>query len=387
MTSILTRSHPTRTAKGSRRAASRRSAQPGPVFLGLLAIIIGLSFLGVVMVLSASSVTALDEYGDSWHFFRRQAMWLCIGLAAMVVTTVVDYRMWARIAKPLLLVCVALLCIVLIPQFGRNINGSSRWIAVGGFTFQPSEIVKLALIVFVADLLAKPSRPIEDLKGTVAPVLLWLGGVALLVVLEPDLGTAIISAIIVFAMLNAAGLSKTVLAGLATLGTLGAGLFAFTSSYRRERIFAFRDPWADELDTGFQNLQSLVAISNGGITGTGLGASRGKWGFLPYAHNDFIFAIVAEELGLIGGVVVVLSFLGFAIAGLIVAARVRDRFGSLLAVGITTWIVVQAFVNIGVVIGALPVTGVTLPFMSLGGTSLVLTLAACGMLLNVAREA
>lgn len=379
--------HPASRTKPDGRGPRRRAGRRGPLFLLLLLAIISLSLIGLVMVLSASSVTALQTYDDSWYFFRRQLLWMGVGGAAMAVTSNINYRFWARLATPTLVVSFTLLLLVLIPGVGRQLNGSSRWLAVGPLSFQPSEVVKFALVVFVAELLSRPGRPISNTRLTINPVLLVLGLASLLLLLEPDLGTAIILGFIVMMMLVAAGTSAIHLAMLGTAGALLVSLAAASSGYRRRRVFAFLDPWADPLDTGFQNLQSLVSVANGGITGVGLGASRGKWGFLPYAHNDFIFAILAEEMGLVGGVFVVLAFTAIGAIGLIAASRVRDRFGSLLAVGITTWIVSQAFINIGVVIGALPTTGVTLPLISLGGTSLIFTLAACGVLLNITRHA
>lgn len=359
----------------------------GPLYLLLLAAIVALCLIGVVMVLSASSVTALQERGSTWFFFRRQLMWMGLGASCLVVTSKVNFRRWAKMATPFLGFSMFLLVLVLIPGVGRNLNGSARWLGYGSLSFQPSEVVKFALVVYVAELLSRPDRPMTDLKLTLKPVLLVFGATAFLLILEPDLGTAIICGAVIFAMLLAAGASYLHLAAMGTLGAIIVTFASVSTNYRRARVVAFLDPWNDPLNTGYQNLQSLVSIANGGITGVGLGASRGKWGFLPYAHNDFIFAILAEEMGLVGAAFVVLTFVIIGIAGFAVASRVHDRFGALLVVGVTTWVVAQAFVNIGAVIGALPITGVTLPFISLGGTSLVITLAAIGVVLNVAREA
>ncbi len=387
MTSILTRRPQRRAASRNGRRTVATVQQKSALYLMLYAAIVSLCLIGVVMVLSASSVTALQERGSTWFFFRRQLVWMVLGVACLIATSKINFRWWARVAGPFLGFSVFLLVLVLIPGVGRNLNGSSRWLGVGSLSLQPSEIAKFALIVYVASLLADPARPMTDLRRTLRPVLGVFGTVAALLILEPDLGTAIICGAVVFAMLLAAGASYLHLGAMATLGGFIVTVASISTNYRRARVVAFLDPWEDPLNTGYQNLQSLVSIANGGITGVGLGASRGKWGFLPFAHNDFIFAILAEEMGLVGGAFVVFTFAAIGVAGYAVASRVRDRFGALLVVGVITWVVVQAFVNIGAVIGALPITGVTLPFISLGGTSLVITLAAVGVVLNVAREA
>lgn len=381
MTSILTRRQPTK------RRPVATVQRKSPLYLLLYSAVVSLCLIGVVMVLSASSVTALQEKGSTWFFFRRQLIWMGLGSACLIITSKVNFRWWAKVSTPFLGGSVLLLVLVLIPGVGRNLNGSSRWLGVGSLSLQPSEVVKFALIIYVASLLARPDRPMTDLNRTLKPVLIVFGVVAVLLILEPDLGTAIICGAVVFAMLVGAGASYLHLGAMATLGGIMVTLASVSTSYRRARVIAFRDPWEDPLNTGYQNLQSLVSIANGGITGVGLGASRGKWGFLPYAHNDFIFAILAEEMGLVGAAFVVLTFAIIGIAGYAVASRVHDRFGALIVVGVVTWVVAQAFVNIGAVIGALPITGVTLPFISLGGTSLVITMAAVGVVLNVAREA
>ncbi len=395
MTSILTRrSHRTpatsrRGARGTRTSNGRKVAtvqRRSPLYLLLLVAVVALCLIGVVMVLSASSVTALQDHDNTWYFFKRQLIWMGVGVAALLVTSRLPYRYWNQLAAPLLGLSFVLLVLVLIPGVGRNLNGSSRWIGVGGFSFQPSELVKFALVVYVAEILSRTDRHPTDLHRTLKPVLGVFVTAAVLLILEPDLGTTIICGVVLFAMLLAAGASYFHLGVMGSAGALAVIAASASSQYRRNRVLAFIDPWDDPLNTGYQNLQSLVAIANGGLTGVGLGASRGKWGFLPYAHNDFIFAILAEEMGLVGGGFVVLTFMAIGVAGFAVASRIRDRFASLLAVGITTWIVAQAFVNIGAVIGALPITGVTLPFISLGGTSLVITLGAVGVVLNIARE-
>ena len=345
-----------------------------------------LSLLGVVMVLSASAATALDATGSSWYTFERHVVWLAMGLAAMLVTLRVDYHRWRLLAIPLLVASIALLIVVLLPGVGVMRNGSTRWLGYGSLTIQPAEFAKLALVLFVADLLARPHRLSEDVRASVRPVLLLTVILALLLMRQPNLGTTIIIGGIALAMLFAAGAPLRSLLSATGLAVALAGVMAFLADYRRERLLGFLDPWARRDDEGLQTVQSLASIATGRISGVGLGASRGKWGYLPFAHTDFIFSIIGEELGLIGSVTVVSLFAALAFVGFAVALNAPDRFGMLLALGITIWLVGQAFINISVALGMLPVTGLPLPFLSFGGSSLVVTLAACGMLMSVARH-
>ena len=370
-------------ARTSKRGGSGAGRSVRFAVLWSTAMLLGL--LGLVMVFSSSSVSDLQTYGDAWHHLRRHAIWVAMGLTGLSVTLRVDYRRLRRLARPGLVVAIFLLVLVLIPGVGIRTNGSARWLGVGVATFQPSEFAKLAVIVYGAAMLS--SRPPESVRLTLWPMLVVLGGVGGLIFLEPDLGTALILGSIVACLLFFAGLG---LGSLALTGVAGLGLVAVLSlsaGYRRDRLFAVLDPWNDPLNTGWQTIQAGVAISNGGLWGLGLGASRAKWGFLPFVQTDFIFAIVAEELGFVVAILVVLAFLVLGIFGLSTAMHAPDRFGQLLAAGITSWILIQAFVNIGAVLGVLPITGVPLPFVSYGGSSMVLTLTAFGILLNVARQA
>ncbi|MDQ2651052.1 MAG: putative lipid II flippase FtsW [Actinomycetota bacterium] len=376
--------------------ATRRrhpTARPVPtarrtsLFIGLLGVLVFLNLIGLVMVLSASSVSALDTYGSSWYVVLRQAMWLSVGAAACVFITRVDYHRWRRFTKPVLAGSAGLLVLVLVPGVGLNINGSSRWLGYGPFTLQPSELAKLAVLVFVADLLARRAAWMNDVRLTMVPVTLVFVSVAFLLMLQPNLGTTIVLGAIVMSVLYVAGTPMGPLLGIGVVGTFAAGVLALGASYRRDRVFAFLDPWSDPLNTGYQNIQSLVGLASGGLTGSGLGQSRAKWGFLPYAHTDFIFAIIGEELGLIGALLVVGCFVALCVLGAKTAFQAPDRFGMLLATGITAWFGVQSFVNIGAVIGILPITGVPLPFVSYGGSSLLFNMVAAGLLLNVARQA
>lgn len=358
-----------------------------PLFVGILVIVVVLNLIGLVMVLSASSVTALYEYDSSWYLFERQFIWVAIGSAAMVFCMRFDYHDLTRYVKPMLVGSIALLVLVLVPGIGVNVNGSSRWLGWGPARIQPSEFAKFAVLVFAADLLSRRARRIDDTAVTMRPVLAVFGFVALLMMLQPNLGTTIITGAIVLMVLFVAGTPLRPLAAVFGVATALATAAAFLEPYRLRRLMAFRDPWADPLNTGYQTIQSQVGLANGGVMGVGLGEGRAKWGFLPYAHTDFIFAIIGEELGLAGALLVVGLFIALGVLGIRTALRAPDRFGMLLATGVVSWILVQAFINIGAVIGALPITGVPLPFISFGGSALVVTMAATGVLLNIARQA
>jgi cell division protein FtsW len=341
--------------------------------------------VGLVMVLSASSVQALRDFGSSWVVFQRQAMWVLIGAVALLLAVRTDYRRWQRPAVPLALLALGLLLVVLVPGLGVSVRGSSRWIGSGQFRVQPSEFAKLAILLFTADILAR-----RGAKGTarsaLRPILLVFGIAAFLVMGQPDMGTTLVLGCIVLSLLFVGGVELRTLGGLVGVAAGGALLLGLVEGYRRARLFSFLNPWKDAGNTGYQIVQSLVGLASGHWTGLGLGASRAKWGFLPNAYTDFIFAIIGEELGLLGTLLVIGLFVAFAILGVRTALKAPDRFGALLAAGITAWVVGQALINIGAVIGVLPVTGVPLPFVSFGGSSLVITMGAAGILLNIARQ-
>ncbi|MDW3179717.1 MAG: putative lipid II flippase FtsW [Acidimicrobiia bacterium] len=376
-----TPSRPVTARRTSTSSAKKRPVRTAP-FIILLGIVVCFSLLGLTMVLSASSVTSLTETGSPWGEFRAQAMWLALGGLACLTTTLIDHRLLRRLTVPALIVSFVLLVMVLLPWFGVSVNGAQRWIRLGPAQFQPSEIAKLALVLFAADNLARSKT--VDVERSLRPILIVLMAYGGLILMQPNLGTTIIIFVIGISTLFASGIRLWVIAVLGTLSAAGAGALAYLAPYRRDRLFAFLDPWSDPLDEGWQTIQSLVSVANGGVRGVGIGESRGKFGYLPEAHNDFVFAVTAEEFGLVGATVVVLGYVMFGLVALVVARR-ADRFGALLVIGIASWILVQAFINIGAVLGVLPITGVPLPFMSAGGTSLVTTLAGVGVMLNVAR--
>jgi cell division protein FtsW len=354
--------------------------------LTLVVVVALLALLGSVMILSASSVWSVEEAGSAFAVFVRQCMWLAIASVALVAGARLDYHRWSRLVPVLVLGSLTLLLLVLVPGVGVSVNGAQRWLGIGFLQLQPAEPAKLALIVFCAALVARNAHRVHELGIVLRPALVVLAMFAVLLMRQPNLGTTLILCAIVGGMLLWAGIPTRVLAILAgaaaTLGTF----FALSADYRRARVVGFLDPWENAGDSGYQTIQSLIGVASGGVSGTGLGESRAKWGFLPEAHTDFVFAIIGEELGLIGCLFVVALFAGLIALGLRIAQRASDPFGAMLAVGITTWFAVQGFVNVGAVLSLLPVTGVPLPFVSFGGSSLVATMLAAGILVNVAFQ-
>jgi cell division protein FtsW len=373
-------------AARARHPSATTAPRKGSTFGPLLALVAVLNVIGVVMVLSASSVTALKAYGSSWVIFERELMWVAFGAVALLAGIRIDYRTWRRLGLPLLLLTIGLLALVVVPGVGTNVYGSSRWFRLGPLSLQPSELAKLGLVLVVADVLTRRAERVGDTRAVLKPVLLMFGLVALLVMAQPDMGTTLVLAAIVLTLLFVGGVPGRTLAKVGAGAVASALLLARLEPYRWARMLSFRKPFADYHKNGYQLAQSLVGLGSGGLFGVGLGASRAKWGFLPNAYTDFIFAIIGEELGLLGALVVVLLFAAVAIFGVRTATRAPDRFGMLVASGVTVWIVAQAVINIGAVIGVLPITGVPLPFVSFGGSSLVITMAAVGVLLNIARR-
>jgi cell division protein FtsW len=353
-------------------------------FTVLLLLVGVLVSFGLVMVISSSSLAALEETESTWAYSVRQGIWALVGLVGGAIALWSDRATWRRWCRVGLIGVVVLLLAVLV--VGPEINGARRWVGLGPLQVQPSELAKIALIVFVADLLARRSREMQDPMRTLWPVVAVLAGVSGLVLLQPNLGTTLVIATIVLSMLFAAGARMRALSGLGALAVVAAGLLVWFEPYRRRRLLAMFDPWSNESDSGYQAIQAGVGLSDGGLTGLGLGQSKAKWGYLPFAHTDFVFAIIGEELGLIGALAVVLLFVVLAFLGVRAAMRAPDRFSALVATGITTWLVAQAFLNISVVLGLVPNTGVPLPFISYGGSSLLVTMVAVGMLLNIARH-
>ena len=371
---------PTRSPRQSRATAvalrERRS-------ILLVVPVVMLLIVGLGAMLSASSVVSIRETGDPFFYIKRQVLWVGLGLAAFVITTRVPYRFYERVAVPIYLLGVAGLAATLF--IGDVRGGARRWIEVGPITLQPSEFAKLATVIILAAILARKGPLLRKLGHFTVPVVTVVGSISVLLVLQPDFGTALLIAGAAFSVMVASTAPIGYLAGAATLGSVLAVGGAFAMDYRRARITGFLDPFADPLDTGHQAVQSLVALGTGSWFGVGLGASRARWSFLPNAHTDFIFAIIGEEIGFVGASLVLVLFAAFGFLGIRIALKAPDMFGRLLAVGIVGWLSLQALVNIGGVVGALPITGVPLPFVSSGGNAMLINLAAVGILVNIAR--
>jgi cell division protein FtsW len=354
-------------------------------YLVIAATVIVLSLVGLVMVLSASSVRAYVTYGSSWYFFIRQGMWLTAGAFAMLVMSRIDYQRLRVLVGPLLVVTTFLLLLVLVPGLGVEVGGAKSWLGFGSMRFQPSELAKLTLLLYGADVLSRRTDRVQDWRSSVRPVLTVFALLAGLIMLQPDLGTTLALTLVFLSVLWMAGTRMSHMAAIVAVGALPVAYF-MSVPFRRDRLTVFLHPWNDPSVTGYQVVQSMIALGSGEWTGVGLGNGRAKWFFLPNAHNDFIFAIIGEELGIVGCASVLLLFVLFAVHGMRTALRAPDRFGQLVATGVTAWVVGQALINIGAVLSLLPVTGLPLPFVSFGGSALLITMGAVGTLLNIARQ-
>lgn len=387
--------HAQKQQQRRRRETERKSyeASKGKMDLPFLLLTLLLTAIGLVMVFSASFPSAYYESGDPAYYFKRQAIFALLGVVAMFFFSKVNYQRWRGAAKLLLGFSVFLLILVVIPGVGVTVNNATRWLGVPGtdFRFQPSEIAKLGVIVYFADSISKKKDKMLTWRYGVWPYASVLGVLAILMMLEPHLsgtilivGTGVVMMIVggIQTWLVAAGVGGVSAAAFLYVKLVEAGVISYGSS----RIEMWHNPWLDASDEGYQMVQSLIAIGSGGLLGVGLGKSRQKFLYLPEEHNDCIFAIVCEELGLIGACVIMLIFALLIIRGFWIALHARDRFGTLLVVGITTHIALQTFLNIAVVSGLVPATGISLPFFSYGGTALALQLLEMGLVLSVSRQ-
>jgi cell division protein FtsW len=353
----------------------------------LFGVAIVLLSAGVVMVYSASAIVAADRFHDPYFFLKKQVFWAVLGAACLWLAIKVDYRRLEGFVLPLLIFAGILLVLVLVSPLGQAINGTRRWIRLGPVSFQPAELAKLALVLYLAAFLAKKGEVIEDLRRGILPPLAVAGLLAALVLAQPDLGNCLTLITLTFTLLFLAG-GRARHLGLILAAALPPLVVAiWAAPYRLRRIVAFLDPWSDPRGSGFQIIQSWLALGNGGIFGQGIGASRQKLFYLPESHTDFIFAIIGEELGFVGAAAVVALFVVLVWRGFRIGLRAPDPFGGYLALGITVLIATQVLVNLGVVTGLLPTKGLPLPFLSFGGSALLVTMLSTGVLLNISQQA
>lgn len=349
--------------------------------------VFALVVFGIIMISSSSVVIAYERYGDNLYYVKKQLLSLILGIIAWVVASQIDYRFWKKYALPMLILTLFLLIGVFIPGLGQNYGGAHRWIDLGIVSFQPSEIIKLTFIIYLAAWLEKRQENLRDFKSGFIPFAAVLGLIILLVMKQPDMGTMSVivgSAVIIF-FLSGAPVTHFILggAGLASLFFL----YVRSAPYRWQRFAVFLNPSSETLGASYHINQALLAIGSGGLFGLGFGQSRQKYLYLPAAHTDSIFAITVEELGFLRSSLIIAAFVFLAIRGYRIAKNAPDQFSRLLAGGITSWFVVQAFINLGAMMGVIPLTGIPLPFLSYGGTSLVISLFAIGVLMNISKSA
>jgi cell division protein FtsW len=347
--------------------------------------VLALSAIGLIMVFSASPTMAL-KMGDSYYYLKRYILHLLLGFAALYFGVRLDLEILKKWAAPILAVSLLLLFMVYIPGVGKRISGALRWIDLVIFSFQPSELIKFTMVLFLAGMISRTGEKIKDLFRGLLPLLILVGLVSALIVIQPDLGTAISIAGTAFIMFFCAGARFLHLALLGGLGIAGVIGLSLSSAYRMRRLIAFVNPWQDPQGAGFHIVQSLLAVGSGGLFGLGLGASRQKFFYLPQQFTDFIFAILCEELGFAGGLGIIILFIIFAARGFRIAFMAMDSFSFLLAIGLVSWLTLQALINIMVVLGLLPTTGIPLPFISYGGTATIINLFSSGILLNISSQ-
>lgn len=352
----------------------------------LVALVAALCVFGTVMVGAASEVVSIETYGSAWSILIRQCMWLGLGTVAMVAACRIDYRKLRRFSRVLLMAAFVGLLLVLVPHLAVDVTGSSRWLGFGSFDVQPSEVMKLALAVFGADLVCRREEAGGGERTIIGPLLLVTAAAALLVLLQPDMGTTVVLVCIGLSVLLASGVSFRPIIKVAVVVAVVALVASIVDPYRRQRLLDFLNPGAHASGSGYQVVQSLIGLGSGHVFGVGLGNGTAQWGYLPNPHSDFIFSVIGQDLGILGALGV-LGLVGtLCWFGMRAATRSPDRFGALLGVALVAWIAVETLINVGAVIGVLPVTGIPLPFVSYGGSSLVVTMAAAGVLVSIARH-
>ena len=380
-----------RAAVAKRQPSRTRASEAPRPFVAappdtlLFAAVASLVAIGLVMIFSASSAQAYADHRDTAYYLKHQLVYLFVGLGLAYVAYRIDYRKLKPFAPYALVLCILSLIAVLVPHVGVAVNGARRWIGAGMISLQPSEFAKLGLVIYLAAALSTRGDRITSLAKGLFPLCIPVVTIAMAILLEPDMGTASLIVFTAFAMFFAAGARIEHLV-MIVLATAPPAIFAVLARpYQRARVLAFLDPWKDPQNTGFHIVQSLLALGSGGLLGVGLGESRAKFFYLPEQYTDFIFSILGEELGLAGTVGVIVLFVVFVYRGIRIAIAAPDRFGFFLAAGCTAMIAIQAFVNIGVVTSSWPVTGVPLPFISFGGSSLIVSLIAVALIINVGR--
>ncbi len=356
--------------------------EPDPLLFLITVIILG---FGLIMVYSSSSVFSLVWYKDSAYFLKRQLLGTILGLGILFMATSFPYTEYRRYIFWFLVLSMVLLVLVLIPGIGKVVGGSRRWIRLGIFSFQPSEFARIALVFYIADYFDRKGKKVRDFVKGLLPVLVIISIVFFLILIEPDMGTAISTVIISGFMIFVGGANVIHLFLLGIISLPVLFWFVFSEGYRRDRILTFLDPWKDPLGRGFHIIQALIALGSGGLLGVGLGASKQKFFYVPGAHTDFIFSIIGEELGFVGISMLFLMFFILIVRGIRISLFIPDRFGALLSFGLITKIAVDFFINVGVNVKVFPVTGLNLPLVSYGGTSLLFTLFSLGVLLNISR--
>ena len=376
--------------------APRSSAQAAPIverlgpppgtWYGIIAVVAMFVMLGLVMVLSASAVTQANQGNSPYAVFIRQATWAGVGIVGMAIMAVIPYRFWRKVVIPLAIAGVAVMIGPFLPGIGAQLNGANAWIRVGGFSLQPSEFLKLAVVILTADLLTRRAHILNHRRSTLLPVGAIAAVAAGLCLAQKDLGSAVVLGAIVLSIAWIAGVPFLPLATMSGAAVAICTLFVVSNQSRLDRFTAFLDVTGNKDHLAWQTYQGFVSMASGGLGGSGIGGSNSKLGYLPYAHSDFIFAIIADELGMIGAAAVIGGYILLVFLGIQTALAAPDRFGMLLAGGIASWFGVQAVINLGGVAGLLPVTGLTLPFFSAGGSSLFVSMAAAGLLLSVARR-
>ena len=345
-----------------------------------------LILFGLIMIYSASSIWAMYKFSDSFKYVKQQGLFILVGVILVFVIRKIDYRIYYKNATKIFFSCIVLLILVLIPGIGSVRNGSRSWFGIGSFGIQPSEFAKVGLIILTSKYLSKSNKFVKDIKRGVIPILSVLFLVFGLIMLQPDFGTGMIIVVSILAMLFIAGVNMKFFIGLGLIGVIGIVILIVIAPYRMDRITSFIDPWSDPLGTGFQIIQSLYAIGPGGLLGMGFLKSRQKQFYLPEPQTDFIFSIISEEFGVLGVAIISSLFILLLLFGIKIALNTKDNFAKLLSFGLIFQMLIQAVMNLMVVIGLIPVTGVTLPFLSYGGSSLLVSMVAIGIIMNISKN-